>query len=183
LQLRTAKADVRQAVVFENLELHQDEKSGMKKRDKVMGVVWILLGLTISIWSSTFPFGGLESPGPGYLPFMLGLLLIILGIILLLSAMLQTHSVSRHTVKPLIPDGPGLSRIALTLGAMGLSAAVFEYLGFVLTAFFLILFLMRTVHPQKWRAAVFYAFLTAVSAFIVFRLLLKTSLPKGIMGL
>ena len=148
-----------------------------------MGVVWIFLGLTISIWSSTFPFGGLKSPGPGYLPFMLGLLLVILGIILLLTAMLRTEGGSRKPIAPLIPDGPGLTRVALTLGSMALSVAVFEYLGFVLTAFFLILFLMRTVHPQKWSVALFYAFVTALSSFIVFRLLLKTSLPKGLMGL
>ena len=148
-----------------------------------MGVVWILLGTIISIWSSTFPFGGLESPGPGYLPFVLGVVLVILGIILLSTAMLQAEGVSRKPVKPLIPAGSGLTRIVLTLGSMALSAAVFESLGFVLTAFFLILFLTRTVRPQKWRVAIFYAFVTALSSFIVFRLLLKTSLPEGIMGL
>ena len=73
-------------------------------------------------------------------------------------------------------------RVALTLGSMLLSAILFVPLGFVLTVFFLILFLMRAIQPQKWSVAIFYSFVSAAGAFIVFKVLLKSQLPGGFLG-
>jgi predicted branched-subunit amino acid permease len=65
---------------------------------------------------------------------------------------------------------------------MLLSAILLEPLGFFLTVFFLILFLMRAIQPQKWSAAVLYALVCAGGALIVFKVLLKTQLPGGFLG-
>jgi hypothetical protein len=154
----------------------------VKEKDPVMSIVWIMLGLVISIWSATFPFGGLKAPGPAFLPLACGLILIILGLILLLNARVgKTDS----TVKPseqLFPQGAAGLRVTLTLGGLLLSAILLEPLGFFLTVFFLILFLMRAVQPQKWSAAVLYALVCAGGALVVFKVLLKTQLPGGFLG-
>ena len=65
---------------------------------------------------------------------------------------------------------------------MIVSGIVFMRLGFILTVFFLILFLMRTIEPQKWRVSVFYAAISALSTFVVFKVLLQTPLPEGLLG-
>ena len=59
--------------------------AGMKKKDTAMAIVWVLLGLTISIWSATFPFGGLEDPGPAFFPLGTGLFIIAFGMIMFMS--------------------------------------------------------------------------------------------------
>ena len=116
-----------------------------------MGIFWILLGLTISIWSATFPFGGLKAPGPALLPLACGLIVILLGLDYALPGE-ELKKVIRP-VRPserLFPQGAPGRRVALTLGSMVLSAILLVPLGFVLTVFFLILFLMRAIQPQKW---------------------------------
>lgn len=154
----------------------------MKKRDTIMAIFWILLGLTISIWSATFPSGGWEAPGPGFLPLTLGLILILLGSILFVQRIKQKGIISSGAAVPLIPVGAAFKRVAFTLGALLLSTAFLEYLGFILTVFFLILFLIQVIQPRKWRVAVFYALISSLSSFVIFQLLLKTPLPGGFLG-
>jgi hypothetical protein len=154
----------------------------MKKRDAVMAIFWVLLGLTISIWSATFPFGSRKSPGAGFLPMTVGLILILLGSILFFQTIKRKEKASGGTYPPLIPEGAAFKRFALTLAGMFLSVVFLEYLGFILTAFFLLLFLMRAIQPQKWRVAVFYSLASAISSFVLFRVFLKTPLPPGFVG-
>ncbi|MEI9477778.1 MAG: tripartite tricarboxylate transporter TctB family protein [Deltaproteobacteria bacterium] len=155
----------------------------MERRDSVMAIFWILLGLTISIWSATFPFGGLKDPGPAFLPLGCGLILILLGSIMVFQVRTRNADLSTKPFERLLPQGAAGMRVAFTMGSMLLSTILLTPLGFVLTVFFLILFLMRTIHPQKWRVAIFYAFVSAVGSFIVFKVLLKTQLPGGFLGL
>ena len=154
----------------------------MKRRDRIMGAVWALLGITISIWSATFPFGGLKAPGPALLPLACGLVLILLGLVLLLQTRARRDPSSVNSSARLFPGGAAGRRVALTLGGMLASAILLEPVGFSLTVFFLILFLMRAIEPQRWRVALFYSFVSSAGALIVFKILLKTQLPEGFLG-
>jgi putative tricarboxylic transport membrane protein len=154
-----------------------------KDRDFIMGIIWILLGLTISIWSATFPFGDMEEPGPAWLPLALGIVLILLGIIMFFQARIPKEKNLARFTEPLFPRGGAAIRVACVLGGMLLYAALLEILGFGFTTFFLILFFMRTIEPQTWRVSVFYALIYGISFLFVFKVLLKTSLPSGLLGL
>ena len=147
-----------------------------------MSVFWIVLGLTISIWSATFPLGGLQDPGPALLPLACGLIVILLGSIMLFQEKTRKGDSPVKASERLFPQGAPGMRVALTLGATLLCAILLVPLGFVLTVFLLILFLMRAIQPQKWSVAVFYSFVSAAGAFIVFKVLLKSQLPGGFLG-
>ena len=153
----------------------------MKKIDAVIAIFWIILGLTISIWSATFPFGSWESIGPAFLPMACGLILILLGGILLVQAQKQKGRPARPLVS-LIPRGVAFTRVALSLGGMFLSAVIFDLLGFVLTLFLLILFLMQAIQPLKWRTVIFYALVFTLGSYVLFQFLLRTTLPHGFLG-
>ena len=155
----------------------------MERREKFMAMFWVLLGLTISFWSATFPFGGLKDPGPAFLPLGCGLILILLGSIMIFQEKTRHADLSTKPFERLLPHGAAGKRVGFAMGSMLLSIILLTPLGFVLTVFFLILFLMRTIHPQKWRVAIFYAFVSAVGSFIVFKVLLRTQLPGGFLGL
>lgn len=144
-----------------------------------MAIFWILLGLMISVWSGTFPFGGLKAPGPALLPLACGLILILLGTILLFQARASGRSAFRDGSFPREPLG---RRVALTLGGICAFAILLEPVGFSLTVFLLILFLMRAIQPQRWSVTLFYAFVSAGGAFIVFKVLLKSQFPEGFLG-
>jgi hypothetical protein len=154
----------------------------MKRKDAIMGVVWILLGITIAVWSATFPFGGLKAPGPALLPLVCGLILILLGLILLIQTRARKGSPTGDTSVRLFPGGAAGRKVALTLAVMLASATLFQPVGFALTAFFLILFLMRAIGQQRWRVALFYSFVSSAGVLMVFKILLKTQLPEGFLG-
>ena len=154
----------------------------MGKRDKAVPVFWVFLGLTISIWSATFPFGELKDPGPAFLPLACGILLTLLGSMMVFQVRTQKVDFPIKPFKPLFPQGAARNRVAFTLGSMVFSTILLNPLGFTPTVFFLILFLMRSIQPTKWRVALLYAFIYAVGSLIVFNILLKTQLPSGILG-
>jgi uncharacterized membrane protein len=155
----------------------------MERRESVMAMFWVFLGLAISIWSATFPFGGLKDPGPAFLPLGCGLILIFLGSLMIFQERARNANSSSKSFKRLLPPGAAGKRVGFTMGSMLLSIILLTPLGFVLTVFFLILFLMRTIQPQKWKVALFYAFVSAVGSFVVFKVLLRTQLPGGFLGL
>lgn len=154
----------------------------MIKQDIVMAICWIILGLTISIWSATFPFGSWVDVGPAFLPLACGLILVFLGIVLLFKARKENEGKPIEVIRPIFPRGAAFTRVALTLVGMLLSSVFLDFLGFVLTVFFLILFLMRAIEPQKWRVAILYALISTIGAYVLFQVLFKTTLPKGILG-
>ena len=155
---------------------------GMKQRDSIMGGVWVLLGIIIAVWSATFPFGGLKAPGPALLPLGTGLVLILLGLILLIQTRAKKDSSSGDSPARLFPRGAPGRRVALTLAVMLASAILLQPVGFALTAFFLMLFLMRAIGQQRWRVTLFYSFVSSAGVLIVFKILLKTQLPEGFLG-
>ena len=155
----------------------------MKKRDAAAGLCWILFGSIISIWSAAFPFGSRDAPGPAIFPLGAGLIIIFLGSVLFFQARKQHGGKPAEGFVPLIPHGPALARVALSLGGMLLSAVLIDFLGFLLTFFCLILFLMRAIQPRKWRMDLFYAVFFTLGAYVLFQVLLKTTLPAGFLKL
>lgn len=153
----------------------------MVRKDRVMGLLWVLLGIIISIWSATFPFGGIEEPGPAYLPLACGILIAALGGILFLRPASPNENEPEKHGKPIFPRGSAGRRVALTIAAMGFCAASMYVIGFVLSVFVMILFLMRSVGPIKWKVALFYAVLYSFASFLIFKVLLKTQFPVGIL--
>jgi hypothetical protein len=154
----------------------------VKNRDTSVAIFWILLGITIAVWSATFPFGNLEDPGPAYFPVGLGIIIVVLGVLLLIRTRKAKDANALRPLTPRVSHRPALRRVVLYVGGMTLSAILFEFLGFVLTMVLMILFMMRTIAPQKWETALFYSLISALGSLFVFRVLLKTQLPGGFLG-
>ena len=155
---------------------------GMKKRELIAGLCWVVIGLVVSIWSSTFPFGTWEAVGPAVLPFGCGLILILLGSIFFFQVWKQNGGEVMEALAPLIPRGAAFRRVAISVGGMLLSAALIGFLGFLLTVFSLTLFLLRGVQPKRWGVDAFYALVFTGGCYVLFHVLFKTTLPKGLLG-
>ena len=154
----------------------------MKNREPILALLWVLLGMTIAVWSATFPFGNLEDPGPAYFPTALGLIIVAMGVLLLLRGQKTKEADALRALDPPVSHRAAVRRVVLYLGGMTFSAVLLEVLGFVLTMFLMILFMMRTIAPQKWKTALFYSLISALGSLFVFRILLKTQLPGGFLG-
>jgi putative tricarboxylic transport membrane protein len=150
----------------------------MKNNDQRSSVVWFIVGLAIAFYSGKYGLGKLSSPGPGFVPFLSGLAIAGLALVVFL------HQLTRGTQENLKPlwsgkDWPTMLKI---LGALVLYASFLKDLGFLLVTFLLIVYLFRVIKPMGWIKVLGGAFLTAFGSYAVFELWLQAQLPRGIFG-
>jgi hypothetical protein len=79
-------------------------------------------------------------------------------------------------------SGTNWPKVFLVLSALVLYGLLLEKLGFVLTTFALLSFLLGISDETKWPSVLAVASVTALSSFAVFHLWLHIRLPKGIFG-
>ncbi len=151
----------------------------MASNDQAMGLVWVLFGVAVAGWSSTFPFGGMANPGPGYLPLACGVLLAALGAVLLFKSIPATSEGTQR--QRMFPRGAAAWRVSGTVASMAMCAGLMNFIGFVSASFLMALILMRGVGSMKWRSAVLYALVYSVGCYVLFKMVLKTQLPAGIL--
>ena len=150
----------------------------MKKRECTVALCWVIIGLVVSIWSWTFPFGTWEAVGPAVLPFGCGLILILLGSIFFFQVWKQNGGEVKEALAPLIPRGAAFRRVAISVGGMLLSGALIGFLGFLLTVFSLTLFLLRGVQPKRWGGDAFYALVFTGGCYVLFQSYSKQHFPR-----
>ncbi len=73
-------------------------------------------------------------------------------------------------------------KVALSIAGLAAAAVIFDFAGFNLTFFLLILFLIKTIQPLAWRVGLFYAFVFTAGSYLFFNVLLKVTLPQGFLG-
>lgn len=152
----------------------------MKYRELIAGIFWLVFGLLLSIWSTRYQIGNIIKTGPGFLPLVLGSLLIFFSLILLGRA--KKSSSAKGTVPPFfLPDG--WKKVAYAVLILLLSIFLFETIGYLITIFLLIGFLMLGAELQSWRKILFIALFTALGVYLVFVLLLEQQLPRGLLGI
>jgi putative tricarboxylic transport membrane protein len=145
------------------------------------GVFWLAIGLFLSICSSNYEIGSLLQPGPGSYPLLLGLLLIALSLKLLLSDRLQKHSSDKENTTP-PSTSAGWKRVLVIVLILIVAVFCFETIGYLLTFFFMVMFLMISARSKNWRQILLTSFLSALGVYLVFVLLLKQPLPIGLLG-
>ena len=151
----------------------------MRKTDIVAGIILLALSIITLLEIRQLPVGNLASPQPGFFPLILAIILSILSVVLLRQA-IQTKEKGKGKGKFWGSSG-GRKRISLTLGVLFIVAIFFERVGYLISAFFLIAFLLVAIGNQKWWVAITAGFLSAMVSYLLFGLLLKGSLPAGIL--
>jgi len=150
----------------------------MKYSDFISGIFWIAVGILLTLWSARYEFGNIIQPGPGFLPLTLGILLILLSIILLGQAM--KVSPNRQTVTASSARG-AWKKVVYAVLILLLTTFIFEKIGYLITIFLMIIFLMWGAALRSWKTILLVAFVSAIGVYLVFVVLLKQPLPSGIL--
>ena len=151
-----------------------------KHKDLIGGLFWLGVGILLSLWATRYSIGSLTLPGPGSLPLVLGLILILLSIILIARGILSSRVTGRDSPSFLLT---GWKKGVYTVVILLLGAFFFERLGYLLTFFLLIVFLMRGAGAQSWKRTVLVAICSALGVYLVFVRLLEQPLPLGLLGI
>lgn len=137
---------------------------------------WFALGLLVCYGASRLGIGSATDPGSGFIFFWSGLILAVLSLVLF------TDSLREGAAEAQESKGTNWVKISLVLASLVLYAVFLEKLGFVVTTFVLLSFLLGLSEDKKWPRVVGIASAAALGSFAVFELWLRIRLPKGIFG-
>lgn len=150
----------------------------MRRNDLMSSLFFSVVGLLIMAGSLGMPVGRLGEPGPGFLPLIVGILLVVISGI-----------VFRQSLKSKVADQkvPGLDRkqlfkVLTMCLALILYAVALKPLGFVLVTFLLIVFLFRAIGNYQWKVSIAGAILITLCFYLLFKVWLEVQFPMGPFG-
>ena len=137
---------------------------------------WVALGILVCYGATRLGLGSVTEPGSGFIFFWSGLILVILSCIVVAESLRNTEESVQETREM------NWVKIALVLLSLVLYAFFLERLGFVLTTFVLLSFLLGWIERTNWARSLGVASVAALGTFMIFELWFKIRLPKGIFG-
>jgi putative tricarboxylic transport membrane protein len=152
----------------------------MKAHHHLGSILAILIGAYVAITAYKLGLGSLHRPGAGFIFFWAAVLLIVLAATDLgISIPGRAREISDE--KPLW-KGFRWHKVVLVLAGLSASTYFFNGLGFLLSTFFVMLFLFKIVEPFKWVNAILGSLLTLAIVYAVFGIWLKVPFPSGFLG-
>jgi len=150
------------------------------KADRASSMVWMAVGLLSIYGSFQLGLGTLGEPGSGFLSFLAGSFICLMALIVFIQSFLQGKG---FQVKiPTLWEGSRWYRSAL-VGLLLLGyILVLEWIGFLLTAFLIVLAMVKGVERLSWAKALLISISASAVCYLVFDKLLKAVLPRGLLG-
>ena len=145
--------------------------------DRWSALFWCGFGGLIGYAGARLGVGSLNDPGSGFIFFWSGVILAALSMGLFVSTAWSKHEVAGGG-RAGVRWGPVL---IIFMGLLGY-ALLLERLGFLLSTFLLMAFLMRMIAVKRWYEVVGFALAVTASSYGLFEWWLKTRLPKGVFG-
>jgi putative tricarboxylic transport membrane protein len=143
--------------------------------DQVAGAIFTAFSLFVLWETRKIPFGFLAEPGPGAMPTVLAVTLLVCSIAVLIGGRFDkrisavTWTEWRHAVA--------------ILGMCAFIALALERLGYRLTILIALLTLVSIVEKKGWVAGVVFAGCFSFGTYFLFNTLLRVPLPQGPFGL
>lgn len=153
------------------------------KDDEVFGLIWFIAGLVTSIGALKLELGVLEKPGPGFMPFLLGLALAVLGLVLMLMAVITHLTTEQGERKEEVFERDNLTRLLFVVAILLGYIVLFDYVGFVSSSFLFFFLLLKYLTPKKWLEPLIISGSAVLISYLVFCVWLKAQLPGGIFNI
>ncbi len=149
----------------------------MKKNDLYISSILAVFGLYIAFEGYRLQLGVSREPQPGFLIFWAGLLLLCLSVTLFVG----TYFAKKEEIKNPWKEVQW-NKVLKLMGSLIAFALVFEWIGFFLSSFFLLLFLLKGLDSQKWWVALAVSVITILLCYLVFVVFLEVRFPVGHLG-
>ena len=153
----------------------------MRKADRIYGVIGLGLSLWCYLESTKFTYMTQFTPGPGFMPFWVGVVLALLSVYLIIDSFVRKPG-KKDNAK-ILPEKHMLYRVgAIILMLVGVRFSM-NFLGLPLTiALFTTAILLLLEHYSILKS-VGYGIAYAAVTWFVFQYILSMGFPKGILGI
>jgi putative tricarboxylic transport membrane protein len=148
------------------------EKGLPVKRAAVAWLFFVCFAIVAFYQAAKLPFGRTNVPGAGFFPSVLAAILALISVIGLFAALRGGESES-HEARLV------LKKILLTVTALLAFALMFEHVGYLVTTFLFVAFVLRAVEGRSWAQAGAVGLSASLVSYIIFGLLLGAPLPAG----
>lgn len=142
--------------------------------DQASGAVLALAGAAIAWQSWQYPLGSVAAPGPGYLPFALGIALFACGALVAFAG-------GRSPALRWRRFDDGLKGLAILAG-LAFAALVLERLGYRITIAVLLVYYLGVLERRPWVRTLVLTAVVALGSYYLFARWLRVPLPIGVFG-
>jgi hypothetical protein len=153
--------------------------------ERLYGIILFCLGLAILWQGKGLTIGTLRNPGSGLFPALMAAIILILSLLLIIfppkkkgppqQGDAKSDGAASFSMKPIL-------RTAAVFAALLLYAFLLEYLGFLIVSFLLTTLLFLAFGVKNFLRSILQAALFTGLAYGLFEVLLKGSLPRGLLG-
>ncbi len=137
------------------------------------GVILLTLGIFVCHQAVQLSLGQASRPGPGFVPFGLG------SILILLSLLYTFHFLRTPREREESKGHRGLYRTFLAIVILCLCIGLLNWLGYLITTFLLFLMWLAIIERKKWYVSLSLSLLALVVVYY-FNLLFSVQLPRGL---
>ncbi|MFU0833219.1 MAG: Tripartite tricarboxylate transporter TctB family [Oscillospiraceae bacterium] len=149
--------------------------TNMKKWNYIVSLVMALIGGFVILMSLQYPVTlGTGDPGAGFWPIALGAVLILLSLILTVA---NTVNGEKEKQKEFTISLPANVRVYWFMALITLFCIVMNLLGFLISVLLFIPVSMYLLGVRNVKEMVLTSIITTTAIYVVFSMLLKTSLP------
>jgi putative tricarboxylic transport membrane protein len=142
------------------------------------GLIGIILSLIAWFYSGRFPVFEVQNAGPHFFPRLIALLIFVLGLVLIMQNLKtrerDSNKVSRENLTQLVGVFIVLVLYYFAIDLLGYFVSTFLFSAIV------ILIVKKTIDRKTLGFIFLNSTLICTGIFLVFRILLRTSLPSGI---
>ena len=150
------------------------------EREKWSSLVWLGMGVFICIGSLRLSLGEFRKPGPGFLSFFAGLVITGLAFVVHLQSRKRRPRTEKEESEPIWSDPKKGMKIVMTVVALLVYAVVMNYLGFLISTFLFLAFVLKTIEPQRWSVTLIGSLIASAAFYVIFEMGLQSQLPKGL---
>jgi putative tricarboxylic transport membrane protein len=152
------------------------------RKDLASGLCLLAVGASYSLLSFRYPVWGDTGPQEGFYPFLIGLILTGLSLVIMANAF-RVKEGEPEKAQPQSKEGVTRLRAFLYVGLVILYGLVFEKAGFVLSSGVFLFVVLKYVERQSWKITISVGIISVVVSHILFAYLLGVPLPKGFLAL
>jgi len=150
----------------------------MRNTDQSSSLFWLVVAIGIVLLSLNYGVGTFHEPGPGFITFFAGAILIVLSLALFFSNFRdQAERSSLRSLWAGLETGKVFYVILLLVAYTFLLKPV----GFLISTFLLLVLMFRVKGSYRLKTVFLMSLLVTAGSYLVFEIWLKAQLPKGIL--